>query len=65
MLPFLFFKSFKEIQEIKISDIEIHEFNRCLVVKHINPLTKQNYTVKIDNNSFNSCKFDFDHFVIL
>ena len=48
MLPFLFFKSFKEIQEIKISDIEIHEFNRCLVVKHINPLTKQNYTVKID-----------------
>ncbi len=47
MLPFLFFKSFKEIQEIKINDIEIHQFNRCLVIKHINPLTKQHYTVKI------------------
>ena len=47
MLPFLFLKSFKEIQEIKIRDIEIHEFNKCLVIKHTNPLAKQNHTVKI------------------
>jgi hypothetical protein len=47
MLPFLFVKSFKELQEIKIKDIEIHEFNKCLVIKHTNPLTNQSHTVKM------------------
>lgn len=48
MLPFLFIKSFKELHEIKIRDIEIYEFSKCLVIKYINPLTKQNQSVKIE-----------------
>ena len=48
MLPFLFVKSFKELHEIKIKDIEIHEFNRCIVIKHTNSLTGVNHTVKMD-----------------
>ena len=48
MLPFLFMKSFKELHEIKIKDIEIHEFNKCIVIKHTNPLTYENHTVKIE-----------------
>ncbi|AXX90045.1 hypothetical protein CKA55_04085 [Arcobacter suis] len=47
MLPFLFVKSFKELHEIKIEDIEIHEFNKCMIIKHNNPLTGKNHTVKI------------------
>ena len=48
MLPFLFVKSFKELHEIKIKDIEIHEFNRCIVIKHTNFLTGVNHTVKME-----------------
>lgn len=47
MLPFLFVKTFKELQNIKIEDIEIHEFNKCIVIKHTNSLTGINHTVKM------------------
>lgn len=48
MLPFLFVKSFKELHEIRIEDIEIHEFNKCIVIKHTNFLTGANHTVKME-----------------
>lgn len=48
MLPFLFVKTFKELQNIKIEDIEIHEFNKCIVIKHTNSLTGINHTVKME-----------------
>lgn len=48
MLPFLFVKTFKEIQEIKTKDIEIFTFNKCIVIKHTNPLTYENQTVKME-----------------
>lgn len=48
MLPFLFVKSFKELHEIRIEDIEIHEFNKCIVIKHTNFLTGSNHTVKME-----------------
>ncbi|MDD2888868.1 MAG: hypothetical protein PHY66_13810 [Aliarcobacter sp.] len=48
MLPFLFVKTFKELQNIKIEDIEIHEFNKCIVIKHSNSLTSVNHTVKME-----------------
>ena len=48
MLPFLFVKSFKELHEIRIEDIEIHEFNKCIVIKHTNFLTGVNHTVKME-----------------
>jgi len=48
MLPFLYVKTFKDLHSIKIKDIEIHEFNKCLVIKHTNFLTKENHTVKIE-----------------
>lgn len=47
MLPFLFVKTFKELHNIRIEDIEIHEFNKCLVIKHTNFLTGVNHTVKM------------------
>ena len=48
MLPFLFIKTFKEIQTLRIEDIEIHEFNKCIVIKHTNFLTGSNHTVKME-----------------
>ena len=48
MLPFLFIKTFKELHNIKIEDIEIHEFNKCIVIKHTNSLTNEKQTVKIE-----------------
>ena len=48
MLPFLFIKTFKEIQTLRIEDIEIYEFNKCLIIKHINPLSNEIQTVKIE-----------------
>jgi len=47
MLPFLFVKTFKELHNIRIEDIEIHEFNKCIVIKHTNSLTGVNHTVKM------------------
>ena len=48
MLPFLFIKTFKEIQTLRIEDIEIHEFNKCMVIKHTNPLSNDMKTVKME-----------------
>lgn len=48
MLPFLFVKTFKELHNIRIEDIEIHEFNKCIVIKHTNFLTGVNHTVKME-----------------
>ena len=63
MLPFLFVKSFKELHEIKIKDIEIHEFNRCIVIKHTNFLTGVNHTVKMEK-FYKECKL-YSYFTIL
>jgi hypothetical protein len=47
MLPFLYLKTFKDIQNIRIKDIEILEFNKCIVIKHTNSLTNDIQTVKM------------------
>jgi hypothetical protein len=47
MLPFLYLKTFKDLQNIRIKDIEIVEFNKCIVIKHTNFLTGDNQTIKM------------------
>jgi hypothetical protein len=48
ILPFLFVKRFKELQDIKVKEIEIYEFNKCIVIKHTNSITGENHSVKVD-----------------
>ena len=47
MLPFLYIKTFKELHEIRVKDIEIFEFNNCIAIKHTNFLTNEISTVKM------------------
>lgn len=47
MLPFLYVKTFKDLQNIRIEDIEIVEFSKCIVIKHTNFLTGNNQTIKM------------------
>lgn len=47
MMPFLLVKTFKDIHEIKIREIEIYELDKCIIVKHINKISNEIHTVKI------------------
>jgi len=47
MLPFLYIKSFKELQEIKLDSIKVYEFNKCLVIKYLNLSTNESQAVKM------------------